>query len=81
MPHALRRKMIHLWPPFRQNVPVQSVLILRPGKPPAIHKQSKWPSDPPLMPLVIVSPYDTPSQPKLKTIPAWGVEDDDARPE
>jgi hypothetical protein len=41
----------------------------------------KWPLDLPLMPLAIVSPNDTLSQQKLKLIPAFGVKDDDSRPE
>jgi hypothetical protein len=62
-------------------LPVRPVLILLPWKLPSIYKQLKWPLDLPLMPLVIVSPNDTPSQQKLKLIPASGVEDDDSRPE
>jgi hypothetical protein len=67
--------------PFRQNLPVQSVLILRPWKRPSIHKQFKWPLELPLMPLVIVLPNDTLSQQKLKPIPALDVEDGDSRPQ
>jgi hypothetical protein len=72
--------MVHGSLPFSQNLPVQAVLILLPWKRPAIHKQSKWPLDLPLMPLVIVLPNDTLSQQELKLILALGMEDDNSRP-
>jgi hypothetical protein len=81
MKHSLHRQMVYGSLLFSQNLLILSVLILLPWKRPSIHKQFKWPLDLPLMPLVIVSPNDTPSQQKLKLIPALGVEDDDPRPE
>jgi hypothetical protein len=66
---------------FGYILTVRSVLAILPWKRSFIHKQFIWPLDLPKLPLVIVSPNDTPSQQKLELIPAFGVENDDSRPE
>jgi len=44
---------------FSQNSPVRSMLILLSWKRSSIHEQLKWPPDPPLPLVLIVSPDDT----------------------